>query len=152
MSRLHIRLISALLVGLGRFPLRTIDEFASSVRPDWREHGGVMLPMYQSEAMWINFHGPGYPFVVKVAAGKINAVTGEPWNEAFRVSPQNYVVVPGQPWLDGFCVEKGVIRQFVAMPLGSGYSAEENPKQARSQLHPTRIEASLDPGIGYQYP
>ena len=30
-----------------------------------------------------------------------------------------------QPWLDGYCVEKGLIRQFVAMPLGSGYSAEE---------------------------
>lgn len=33
--------------------------------------------------------------------------------------------IPDQPRLDGFCVEKGVIRQFVAMPLGSGYSAEE---------------------------
>jgi len=30
-----------------------------------------------------------------------------------------------QPWLDGYCVEKGFIRQFVAMPLGSGYSTEE---------------------------
>ena len=35
------------------------------------------------------------------------------------------MVVPGQPWLDGYCVEKGVIRQFVAMPLGEGYSVEE---------------------------
>jgi hypothetical protein len=31
----------------------------------------------------------------------------------------------GQPWLDGFCVAKDIIRQFVAMPLGSGYSVEE---------------------------
>jgi hypothetical protein len=35
------------------------------------------------------------------------------------------MVAPGQPWLDGFCVEKGLIRQFVAMPLGAGYTAEE---------------------------
>jgi hypothetical protein len=34
-------------------------------------------------------------------------------------------VAPEQPWLDGYCVEKGFIRQFVAMPLGAGYSAEE---------------------------
>ena len=34
-------------------------------------------------------------------------------------------MVPGQPWLDGFCVEKGLIRQFVAMPLGEGFTAEE---------------------------
>jgi hypothetical protein len=27
--------------------------------------------------------------------------------------------------MDGYCVEKGVIRQFVAMPLGEGYSVEE---------------------------
>jgi hypothetical protein len=35
------------------------------------------------------------------------------------------MVSPDQPWLDGFAVEKGVIRQFVAMPLGTGYSVEE---------------------------
>jgi hypothetical protein len=39
--------------------------------------------------------------------------------------PQNYLVIPTQPWLDGFCVREGVIRQFVAMPLGAGYTAEE---------------------------
>ena len=39
--------------------------------------------------------------------------------------PQDYVVAPEQPWLDGYCVEKGIIRQFVAMPLGAGYTAEE---------------------------
>ena len=37
---------------------------------------------------------------------------------------QNYLVAPDQPWLDGFCVAKGLIRQFVAMPLGKGYTAE----------------------------
>jgi hypothetical protein len=35
------------------------------------------------------------------------------------------VVTPRQPWLDGYCVEKGIIRQFVAMPLGQGYTVEE---------------------------
>ena len=34
-------------------------------------------------------------------------------------------MLPEQPWLDGFCVGKGVIRQFVAVPLGDGYSVEE---------------------------
>ena len=34
-------------------------------------------------------------------------------------------MLPEQPWLDGYCVEKGVIRQFVAMPLGKGYTVEE---------------------------
>ena len=67
----------------------------------------------------------GYPFAVKIAAGKINAVSGEDWSEGLNRDPQDYVVLPRQPWLDGFCVEKGKIRQFVAAPLGKGITAEE---------------------------
>ncbi len=40
-------------------------------------------------------------------------------------SALNYLVLPQQPWLDGVAVRKGVIRQFVAMPLGAGCSVEE---------------------------
>jgi hypothetical protein len=110
--------------GLGPFPLRHVDDYPRTVPPPWIEHGGVMLPMYQAEALWLNFDGD-YPFALKVAAGKINAVTGEPWRDGCNRDPQDYLVIPEQPWLDGYCVEKGTIRQFVAMPLGQGYSAEE---------------------------
>jgi hypothetical protein len=111
---------------MGRFPVRHVDDFAARVPERWLSHGGVMLPMYQSEAMWLSFRSPlGYPFAVRIATGKIDAVTGEAWRNGLHRDPQDYVVVPEQPWLDGYCVERGVIRQFVAMPLGSGYSAEE---------------------------
>ncbi|MGD9548139.1 MAG: hypothetical protein AB7V45_11435 [Candidatus Krumholzibacteriia bacterium] len=112
--------------GLGNFPLRHVDDFAERLPARWREHGGVMMPMYQAEAMWIDFTSRSeYPFLVKIAAGKINAVTGEAWRDSPNRDPQDYVVLPRQPWLDGFCVKKGEIRQFVAAPLGSGYSVEE---------------------------
>lgn len=52
-------------------------------------------------------------------------MTGEGWANGLNGRPQDYMVVPEQPWLDGYCVEKGIIRQFVAMPLGAGYTAEE---------------------------
>lgn len=110
--------------GLGRFPLELVDDHPLQVPEAWSKHGGVFLPMYQAEAMWINFKGD-YPMAVKVAAGRINALTGGEWTEALREDPQDYLVVPEQPWLDGFCVERGLIRQFVAMPLGTGYTAEE---------------------------
>ena len=111
--------------GLGAFPLRHVDDFQAGVPGKWLKRGGVLLPMYQSEAMWLNFHSI-YPFAIKIAAGKINAVSGEDWeDDGLNADTQDYVVVPGQPWLDGYCVDKGHIRQFVAMPLGSGYSAEE---------------------------
>lgn len=117
--------------GLGSFPLRHVDDFAVRVPDKWLERGGVMLPMYQAEALWLNFSSGGwwgfgdYPFAVKIATGKVNAVSGEGWKDGLNRDPQDYLVAPNQPWLDGYCVEKGVIRQFVAMPLGEGYSAEE---------------------------
>jgi hypothetical protein len=133
--------------GLGRFPLRHVDDFAERVGERWLSRGGIMLPMYQSEALWLNFaSSEGYPFAVKVATGKINAVTGEAWREGLNRSPQDYVSVPEQPWLDGYCVAKGVIRQFVAMPLGGGYTAEEQLTGAAEHggvqllVHPVRPE------------
>ena len=110
--------------GLGRFPLRHVDDFAEAMPESWIQHGGVFLPMYQSEALWICFGGH-YPFAVKVATGKIDAVTGKTWSDGIHHKPQDFVSIPTQPWLDGYCVKKGTIRQFVAMPLGSGYTAEE---------------------------
>ena len=117
--------------GLGRFPLEHVEDYAAKLPPEWKQHGGIVLPMYQSEALWINFssrrihgHEP-YPFAVKIATGKINAVTGESWCNDLTTDPQDYVVIPEQPWLDGYCVQKGLIRQFVAMPQGKGFTAEE---------------------------
>lgn len=110
--------------GLGEFPVQHVDDFTDHLPDAWRRHGGVFIPMYQSEALWINFSGH-YPCAVKVAAGKINAVSGEAWREGLSSNPQDYLVMPDQPWLDGFNVTDDLIRQFVAMPLGEGYTAEE---------------------------
>jgi len=118
--------------GLGSFPLLHVDDHARTVPSAWLQRGGVMLPMYQAEALWIHFGVGGwiggagtYPCAVKIAAGKVNAVTGDAWKPGLDRKPQDYVVTPGQPWVDGYCVKKGTIRQFVAMPLGGGYTAEE---------------------------
>ncbi len=117
--------------GLDPFPLRHVDDYAATVSPKWLEQGGVMFPMYQSEALWLRFHSDPleagrniYPFAIKVGTGKINAVTGDQWSDGLRKKPQDYMVSTEQPWLDGYCVKKGLVRQFVAMPLGSGYCAE----------------------------
>lgn len=115
--------------GLGAFPLRHLDDYARRLPEKWLARGGVIMPMHQAEAMWVSFDNRGwdesYPFAIKIATGKINAITGESWDSNLNQDPQDYAVIPKQPWLDGYCVERGVIRQFVAMPLGKGYSAEE---------------------------
>ncbi|MEW5736617.1 MAG: hypothetical protein AB1921_17365 [Thermodesulfobacteriota bacterium] len=117
---------------LGRFPLRLVDDFPRKTPPAWKEHGGIMLPIYRSEALWINlepgstvFSGTPYPFAVKVAAGKINAVTGGPWREDLNAAEQDYLVHPGQECIDGFLGPDGRARQFSAEFLGRGATREE---------------------------
>jgi len=117
--------------GLGAFPVEHVDDHADRVPAAWLDRGGVIVPMHQAEALWLNFSTTyidkqgSYPFVIKIGTGKINAVTGEAWSDGLNRKPQDYVVAPKQPWLDGYSVGKGVVRQFVAMPLGRGYTAEE---------------------------
>ena len=65
--------------GLGRFPLRHVDDAGERVPAAWLRRGGVMLPMYRSEAMWLSFTARShYPFVLKAAAGKVNAPDHSP--------------------------------------------------------------------------
>lgn len=115
--------------GLGQFPLKLVDEYRDRVHPEWRERGGVFLPMYQAEALWIRFvpnevrkRRHAYPFAIKIAAGKRSAVTGKKWAAVLREG--DYCVIPDQPWLDGFVTNNGQIKQFVAAPLGSGVTVE----------------------------
>lgn len=114
---------------LGRFPIKQVDDFKDRAPHKWLAHGGVMTPIFQSEAMWLQFVGYDvprrgrYPFAVKIAAGKVSALTGEEWKDGLQT--KDYAVIPNQPWLDGYVVEKGLVRQFIAAPLGSGFSAEE---------------------------
>lgn len=118
---------------VGRFPVRHVDDFKDKVPAKWVGRGGVMVPLYQSEALWLEFqpqmsrdHGPygtHYPFAVKVATGKVSAVTGKKWSK--KLKEGDYMVAPEQKWLDGYVVEDGTIRQFIAAPLGLGITAEE---------------------------
>jgi hypothetical protein len=112
--------------GLGKFPLCHIDDLADGLPARIVKRGGVALPMRMAEAMWVHFFsGNDYPFAVKVATGKINAITGEAWTNTLNQDPQDSLVLPRQQWLDGYSVAPGLIRQFVAAPLGAGITAEE---------------------------
>jgi hypothetical protein len=113
---------------LGVFPLRWVSDFAARLPEEWSRSGeppALFIPMYQREALWLAFEAANWkPNAVKVGLGKVNALTGMPWNEALHANPQDYLVCPHQPWLDGINSAQGVIRQFIAMPLGAGYTVE----------------------------
>ncbi|MGW0622892.1 hypothetical protein ACWD3P_36095 [Streptomyces sp. NPDC002765] len=110
--------------GLGEFPLRRVADCPDTVPEAWRARGGVMLPVYLREAMWLSFSGATEPAALQVGVGKVCAVSGRPWSDRLSRKPQNYVVLPRQPWLDGINSGKGTVRQFVAVPLGLGATVE----------------------------
>lgn len=111
--------------GLGKFPVYRVADFGERLPAQMREQGGVMIPVYQREALWLGFHAAAWkPNAVIVATGGINAITGAADAGALCADPQNYLVCPDQPWLDGIHSARGAIRQFVAMPLGLGYTVE----------------------------
>jgi hypothetical protein len=113
----------ALPPSLGTFPVKLVDDYKDKVPFAWREHGGVFIPLHQREAMWLGFSG--FTAAVKVATGKVNAVNGQPWQQELVAGVEDYMVAPSpQCWLDGFNAGTGVIKQFVAMPMGMGYTVE----------------------------
>ncbi|KAF4439739.1 hypothetical protein F53441_12484 [Fusarium austroafricanum] len=120
---------------MGSFPLFKIDDYAGKLPVKMAQKGGLFLPMYQREALWIYFES-SHRYAIKIFVGGINAISGEPAVPTRESSVrrqnlvkegkslQDYIFVPGQRWLDGIAVEPGHVRQFVAMPVGTGHSVE----------------------------
>lgn len=112
--------------GLGALPVYRVEDFADRVPPALRERGGYFVPLWEREALWLNFTAAWWkPNAVKVGVGGVNAITGEPWASGLRADPQDYLVCPDQPWLDGIRTAEGTVRQFVAVALGAGDTVEE---------------------------
>lgn len=79
----------------------------------------------ENEATWINFESKSRrPYIIKVHAGGINAVSGLASTADTAPGQQDYVVIPEQRWLDGIAVNAGLVRQFVAVPLGKNRTVE----------------------------
>ncbi|KAF7448574.1 integral membrane protein [Pyrenophora tritici-repentis] len=129
---------------LGAYPLKPIQAYSKKMPTEMTSKGGLFFPMYQSEAMWINFEcRKSQHYIIKIYVGGVNAISGEAAvddagtklrrqaklarqhaNVDAASSLQDYIIVPGQKWLDGIAEADGSVRQFVAMPFGSGYSVE----------------------------
>jgi len=115
-----------LLPGLGRYPLFPVRELVERGSAPWLDKVEAMLPMYQSEAMWLSFqptysvaHETFYPFAVKISAGRRDAVSGRTWSSVIHRNPQDYLVLREQSWLGGFSNGHGRVHQFVAVPFGN---------------------------------
>ena len=80
--------------GLGNFPLRRVEDYPNTAPAEWLARGGLMLPVYQREAMWLSFD-TGQPGALQVGIGKVCAISGKAWSETLSQEPQNYAPPPG---------------------------------------------------------
>ena len=120
---------------LGRFQLYACADYPVGVPENWRRPGSFFIPLHQREALWLGFDGEAWhPTALVIGADGVNVITGEPCDRPLSDSPQNYVVVPNQPWLDGIRTRAGLVRQFVAMPVGAGFTLSEQVRR-RSAHH-----------------
>jgi hypothetical protein len=105
---------------LGRYELFSVDAYSDRLPENVKNAGGVFFSMWQREAMWLNFQQGLHKYAVRVFVGHINAITGLEMQKELDTksesNTQDYIVIPGQQWLDGICVAPGIVRQFVAMP------------------------------------
>jgi hypothetical protein len=107
---------------LGTFPLYNTEDYADRLPRHFLEKGGLFLPMWQREALWIELSEStefsiDRNYAIRVYVGQINAITGKNMmEERGTQDEQDYIIFPGQAWIDGICVAPGVVRQFVAMP------------------------------------
>jgi len=108
---------------LGRIELYPVSKYAESCPKNW-EPEGYFMALHDTEAMWMSFT-PQYPVALLVGAGGINALNGE--KLGMTLAKDNYLVVPPQPWLDGWKDTDGTVYQFVATPFkkGKGISVAE---------------------------
>lgn len=86
--------------GYGPLPVVSIDECRLGATANRR--GGVVLPMWPSEAARLTFSSGGFPFVLLVAGGRINALAEEPWTRVPDFEHQNYLVAEEQMDLYGW--------------------------------------------------
>ncbi|KAH6671925.1 hypothetical protein B0J14DRAFT_594738 [Halenospora varia] len=116
------------------FPLINAEELALDRLPQLRKKGGLLIPLWQREALALTFSGdppkyrytnakPSADFAIKIYAGSVNVISGA-INKRSVDDAQDYVIAPVQNRLDGYLLRAGIVKQFVSMPLGAGYTAE----------------------------
>ena len=82
---------------LGVFPLYNVSAFSDRLPGSIAKSGGVFLPMWQREAMWIQLESSDSEamYAVRVNVGQVNAISGLTLEEKSR--KQDYVRIERHP-------------------------------------------------------
>lgn len=134
----------------GAFALRRAAELAERLPERWREHGGLLLPIHRSEALWIELESPqGYPFALDLAAGRIEALVERPAAATPPLGARGLLTVPAAPWR---AAPHGAarLRQYLALPPRASAAGPTATPAIRLTVYPLRscLYPERGPGDG----
>jgi len=109
--------------GLGRFPVFHVDDFPD-VLESWKKRGGVMMPMHRAEALWLSFSAD-YPIALKSQPEAFVLSRADVGPRLYKTRRKTTSSCRNSPGSTVFRVSNGIIRQFVAVPLGKGLTVEQ---------------------------
>ena len=101
---------------LGTMRTYNVKDYKDKCPESWEEDG-VFVALHETEAMWMGFYSTK-PVAMLIGAGGINAINGGKLGT--KLETDNYIVVPPQPWLDGWKGEDGTVCQFVSTAYKGG--------------------------------
>ncbi|KAI0861805.1 hypothetical protein F4860DRAFT_159420 [Xylaria cubensis] len=131
--------------GFGTFPLLNTQPYRDQLPSEAAAQGGLLLPMYEREAMYIAFDCQGAEkFAIRPFIGGVNGISGQGlYSTDVKWTPpqkKDYIVAPEQDRLDGISIKPGVVNQFVAMKM--------KPKPKKGELDGDRSEFNQGPESG----
>jgi hypothetical protein len=105
-------------VSRGQLPARQLSaDLLRKFDVDSGAETSVVLPCDEDEAVWLGFYGENSRRVaLKIRQGRIDAVTGNNWDESLH-EPQDYLVTPDQTSWYGLRSSDEHIRQFSRDPI-----------------------------------
>lgn len=114
-------------LGVGPMRIEPVDRHADMLPEPMLRRGGVLLPMWQSEALSIRFacYAGSMPFAVTLEAGGVNLVSGAPARAGLHRDPQDYCAFPTLRGIDWVRTGPDTVRQPVPSPIDADLSAED---------------------------
>lgn len=129
-------------ISLRKTKVVDIDKDAHKLPPDWGpfkefkvadyycpkewSNDGIFVSVKEGEPLWIDFQLNNSCAVIP-SVQRLNPITGESADleNGLKKDPkQNYLVLPGQKWLDGYAKE-GKVYQFVVTKAGESLAVNE---------------------------
>lgn len=127
--------------GMGVMDIYKVSDYGRNCPKSW-DRDAYFIAMHDVEAMWMNFQCCS-PIALLVSAGTVNAVSGEEFET--KLSKDNYLITPPQPWLDGWKSDDGSVYQFVSTPAGEGLSVGEQLLETKEHAMQISVFEAKDP-------